>query len=103
MRRWGSKRVLPTLLTDVVSEAAKRARSDRAMLAWALAFYRRRHGLNEDGLAKWLELSPPQLASLALCARPDAGLPGFDRTVQRIASAMGCHTEHLMQLLGEVR
>jgi len=72
------------------------------MLAWALASYQRRHRLSDQGLAEWLHLSPPQLASLALCARPDARLQGFDRSVQTIAHATGCQTEHLMQVLGEV-
>jgi len=96
------RRASPTLLTDVTREAAKHARSDPAMLAWTLAFYQRRHRLNDERLAQWLGVSPSQFASLALCARPDAGLRGFDRSVQTIAHSTGCHPQHLLQILGEV-
>ena len=52
-------------------------------------------------MARWLELSRDQLATLALCVRPDAQSPNFGSTIARIATATGCHRERLALLLQE--
>lgn len=101
MRRWKLHPQPFDLLTDHVHQAASQAQSDRLMLAWALTVYRKRHHLTEGNLADWLELSRPQLATLALCVRPDVQLPGFGAAVERIASASGCPPERLTHILYE--
>jgi hypothetical protein len=101
MKRWTARSQPLSLLTDQVSLAAKHARIDPSMQAWALEQYRKRHRLSEDALARWLEISRDQLATLALCVRPDAGLPSFGASVTRIATATGCNRERLECLLQE--
>jgi hypothetical protein len=101
MKRWADRPYAIVLLADQVTLAAKQARIDPSMQAWALAQYRKRHRLSEEALARWLGLSRDQLATLALCVRPDAQLPSFDTTIARIATATGCNGERLGLLLQE--
>jgi hypothetical protein len=90
------------LLIDLVSHAAKQARGNPALLAWALAYYQRRHHLDAATLASWLDLEPTQLASLALCRRPEPQLPCFWTDVNKLAAVSGCNGRHLSELLLEV-
>jgi hypothetical protein len=103
MKRWPAKTQPFSLLVDQVSLAAKHARIDPSMLAWALGQYRKRHRLSEDALARWLDLSRDQLATLALCVLPDVHAPSFGATIARIATATGCNRERLALLLQDAR
>jgi hypothetical protein len=89
------------LLTDVVTRAAKQARGNPAMTAWAFAQYQRWHRLNTADLASWLGLPPPQLWSLALCRRPDPRVSSFSTDVHVLATASGCDVTRLTELLRE--
>jgi Ser/Thr protein kinase RdoA (MazF antagonist) len=90
------------LLIDLVVRAAKHARRDPAVLAWALAYYEHRHHLDAATLASWLDLAPTALASLALCRRPDPQLACFWQDVNKLAAVSGCNGRHLSELLLEV-
>jgi hypothetical protein len=90
------------LLIEIVARVARQVRGNPALVAWSLAHYQRRHGLNSASLASWLSLSPAQLASLALCRRPESGLPCFSSDVHSLAAISGCSDRHLTELLLEV-
>lgn len=90
-----------TLVTDLAARAARRSHTNPWVIAWALARYRRRHGLDEAALAAWLGLPEVQLVQLALCGRPELRSPRFAAQVARIASATGCNAERLAALLTE--
>ncbi len=90
------------LLIDLVARAAKRARRNQALLAWAFARYQRSHHLTTASLAAWLDLPPTQLAPLALCRRPESQLACFGAEVNRLAAVTGCDGLRLTALLREV-
>jgi hypothetical protein len=92
----------PLLLIDLVARAAKRARRNQALLAWAFARYEHSHHLTTVGLAAWLGLPPAQLAPLALCRRPESQLAGFGAEVNQLAALTGCDGLRLATLLREV-
>jgi hypothetical protein len=90
------------LLIDLVARAAKRARRNQALLAWAFARYQRSHHLTTASMADWLGLPPTQLAPLALCRRPESQLACFGAEVNRLADLTGCDSQRLTALLREV-
>jgi hypothetical protein len=89
------------LLIDIVARAAKHARRNPAMIGWAFARYQRRHQLGASALAVWLGLPLSQLATLALCRRPDPNLLCFAADVHEIALTCGCDDKSLAKLLTE--
>ena len=84
-----------------VRQALRRAAAHPALVGWALARYRRGHGLSEAALLTWLGLPPASLAALAFCVRPDPASPRFAMEVEWVADATGCHAERLATVLLE--
>lgn len=81
--------------------AARCTEAQPALVGFALASYRQRHGLQEGDLARFLECSTMRVNALALCRRPVLGDPAFDQAVKALAAYVGCSSRRLHALLGE--
>src|SRR5262245_50511581 len=68
-----------------LARAARRAESDPFFLGYALAQYRQACQLGDEGVAAFLNCSPADLVSLALCRMPSPVDPRFHADVERIA------------------
>ncbi len=69
-------------------------------VAYALAAYRERLGLDRDGLARWLDIGPDQLAALGAMPRPDPLASTFVEEVAALAERFGADPGRLAEVLG---
>ncbi len=74
---------------DATIVTARRAGSDPYFLAFALAEYARREGLDEPALMALLGATPETLAGARLCRAPRADPAEFREDVARIAAKFG--------------
>jgi hypothetical protein len=81
-------------------QAALAAEQVPDYVAYAFAAYRERLGLDRDGLARWLDVGPDQLAALAITARPDPLSPTFIDEVEDLARRYGADRGRLAETLG---
>jgi hypothetical protein len=71
------------------------------LLGSAFAEFERRYGVNEVGLARFLECPLPNLARLALAERPDVTTTSGRQAVQSIAAMNAADRERLTSVLEE--
>ncbi len=86
-------------MSELLRRAAHAFETDDGSIASALAAYRRKAGMDEDALARFLSCSPVRLNALALCRRPDPEAPNFRETISAIAAFIGCDADPLAALL----
>jgi hypothetical protein len=60
-------------------------------------------GLDDAGLAAYLQVTPARLAQLAALPEPDAADPGYHAALARIADETGCNGERLDAILAAAR
>lgn len=82
--------------------AATKAASSQFFLAGQIERFRILRGLDEDGLAQFLQCSPEIVPKLALCRRPNPDSSGFRADVEAIAAAFALPPENLGRLIREV-
>lgn len=86
-------------MSELLRRAAQAFEHEHGHIASALAAYRRKSGLDEGALARFLSCSPERLHALALCRRPDPTAPDFHKAVSAIAAFIGCDADRLEALL----
>ena len=86
----------------ILNWAAARASDDPAFLAYDMREYSKMNGLDEIGLARFLECSHDSLVKLALCLHPNPHLDSFRDNVERIAIHCAANSMKLAQLVREV-
>jgi hypothetical protein len=75
------------------------AERDPAMVASALAAFRKRRGFERSSLAAWLRLSPDRLVALTLERRPDPADPNHETAVAGLAERFGADPVRLIEAL----
>jgi hypothetical protein len=86
-------------LSELLRRAARAFEWEDGHIGAALAAFRRKAGMDEDELARFLACSPVRLNALALCRRPDPAAPDFGQAVSAIAAFIGCDAARLEALL----
>ena len=86
-------------MSVLLMRAAKSAEGDPSKIAFSLAAYRRRFGLDEAELAAFLGCTRTRLYGLALCPRPQTDSPDFEVGVRSLAAYIGCDAGPLITLL----
>ncbi len=86
-------------MSELLRRAAQAFEHEDAYIASALAAFRRKAGMDEDDLARFLACSPVRLNALALCRRPDPTAPDFSQAVSAIAAFIGCDASRLAAVL----
>lgn len=86
----------------ILNWAATRASDDPVFLGYYLREYRSMNGLDELGLAQFLECAHDSLTRLALCLHPDPHSDTFRDNVERVAVHCAANPLKLAQLIREV-
>lgn len=89
-------------MSELLRRAAQAFEWEEGHIGAALAAFRRKAGMDEDELARFLACSPVRLNALALCRRPDPAAPDFRETVAAIAAFIGCDAARLETLLRDL-
>ena len=85
--------------TPSLARLAHQARERQSLLAGLLFTYQEQEGLDEPGLAAFLDCDVSALPRLALCRRPRAGMPSFRTDIERISQYAGADSVRLVKLI----
>jgi hypothetical protein len=88
-------------MSEDLRRLAARASADPFFLGWAIAVYQRRHGLDDEALARELGCVPDVLVVLRLCRRPGTSGPyrSFEQDVEDVVSRFAVDEATLRRIL----